>query len=113
MRRTLKFKVYIFIFVFLAAALSVKTVFIGQESFMNLSRMKKRNDSLKNKLIELEMKRVLLRYNLQRLERDTLYWERVFRLSGMGRKGEAFFLIRNDSLILVYDLLEKSEDISP
>ncbi|MBN1620278.1 hypothetical protein JW890_06115 [candidate division WOR-3 bacterium] len=106
-------KIYILVFVFLAAALSVKTVFIGQESCMNLSRMKNRNDSLKNKLVELEMKRILMRYNLQRLEKDTLYWERVFRLSGMGRKGEAFFLIRNDSLILLYDLLEKTEDVSP
>lgn len=94
---------------FLAVVLTVKTVFVGPESLVNISRMKHRNDSLKNKLVELEMKNAVLSYNLVRLKRDTAYWERVFRLSGMGKRGEAFFIVRNESLVLVYDFLESGE----
>ncbi|MBN1151080.1 hypothetical protein JXA84_07690 [candidate division WOR-3 bacterium] len=92
-----------------AIAIVFKAVFVGPESFVALNKMRKKNDSLEYKLVELKMKRALLSYNRQRLERDTAYWERVFRLSGMGRKGEAFFVIKNDSLVLIYDFLDSPE----
>lgn len=83
-----------------------KLLFIGPESYRGLLKQKKFVDSLEIELLKMEMKRTLLHYKCTKLSSDILYWEDFLRKSGKVRSGEAYFIIENDSLHLIYDLLE-------
>ena len=101
-------KIFISLVLLLFIILMWKLLFIGPESYSGLIEQKKTVDSLQLELIKLEMKRTLLHYKCTKLSVDLSYWEKFLRKSGKVRSGEASFIIRNDSIYLIYDLLENN-----
>lgn len=99
-------KIIIVCFIIFTFLLVYKLVFIGPESIKNLLKRKHYSDSLNYKLVKYELKRTLLSYKKYKLSNDSNYWQRFFRLAGFQRKNETFFLIREDTLILIYDNLD-------
>lgn len=88
------------------AILMAKTLLWSPESIQNLNKKRKFADSLSLELIKLELKRVLLSYETSKLTEDTGYLIQMFRKMGRTREGEAYFIINDDSIILIYDRLE-------
>jgi len=98
-------KIIIICFVIFTCLLIYKLFFIGPESIRYLFKRKDYSDSLKVELVKLEFKRTMLSFKKYKLSTDTNYWQRFFRLAGFQRNNETFFLIKEDTLILIYDNL--------